>query len=312
MADAPSVTIYCVVDEPYARDILADFQKETGIGVTALYDGEASKSVGLAAKLEAERDHPQADVWWGNEAFLTARLAAAGVLAPYASPSAQDIPAVYKDKQDRWSAIGLRARVLALAAPPNGLQLTSILDLTDPKLRGKIAMSRPTAGSAGAHVTALYLAWGPDKADAFFRALHANNIALLGGNAQVADLIGAGTFKVGLTDTDDIANTLSNGGKLTMTVPDQGSDQQGTLTLPTTVALVTGCKHQAAAKRLVDYLLTPSTERRLIRSNFCRWSVREPLEGGGVKTMPIDYAKAAQAYATSVRRAMAILQEPIE
>jgi hypothetical protein len=47
--------------------------------------------------------------------------------------------------------------------------------------------------------------------------------------------------------------------------------------------------------------------------NFCRWSVRDPAGAGGVKSMPVDYAKAAAAYGTSVRRATALLEgRPLE
>jgi iron(III) transport system substrate-binding protein len=72
------VTVYCAVDKPYASQIFQDFEKQTGIRVAPLYDIESSKSVGLAGKLEAERDHPRAAVWWGSEAFLTTRLAEEG------------------------------------------------------------------------------------------------------------------------------------------------------------------------------------------------------------------------------------------
>ncbi|HSV13542.1 MAG TPA: extracellular solute-binding protein [Tepidisphaeraceae bacterium] len=312
-AAAPIITVYCAVDEPYASKIFAEFEKETGIRIAALYDIESSKSVGLAGKLEAERDHPQADVWWGSEAFLTARLAEEGVLAPYASSNAADIPAVYKDKNGRWAGVGLRARVIALGVPPPDVAIQRLEDLTNPKLKNKIAIARPTAGATGAHVTALYLAWGQDKGDAFFRGLHDNGVALLGGNAEVADQVGAGSFEAGLTDTDDVVNSTANGGKLSMVVPDQGANDAGTMTMPTTVGLVTGSKHAEAAKRLIDYLLSRQTETRLEQLNFVKWSVRDPAGAGGVKAMTVDYAKAAENYAASVRRATALLEgRPIE
>ena len=69
-------------------------------------DTEATKSVGLAERLRAEKDNPQADVCWGNEPFHTINLAEEGVLAPYESPSAKDVPAQYKDPQHRWAATG--------------------------------------------------------------------------------------------------------------------------------------------------------------------------------------------------------------
>ena len=87
------VYVYCAVDEPYASKVFLDFERETGIHVHPLYDIESSKSVGLAGKLTAEKDHPQADVWWGSEAFLTARLVHENILTPYSSPAAADIPA---------------------------------------------------------------------------------------------------------------------------------------------------------------------------------------------------------------------------
>jgi len=51
--------------------------------VKLVTDAEATKTSGLAEKLLAEKDHPAADVYWGNEPFSTINLSDAGVLAPY-------------------------------------------------------------------------------------------------------------------------------------------------------------------------------------------------------------------------------------
>src|SRR4051812_33590595 len=96
---ADAIVVYCGVDEPYAREVFADFEKQTGLHVSPQYDIEASRSVGLAGKLEAERDHPRADVYWANEPFQNGRLATLGVLEPYLSPVAAEIPAQFKDPQ---------------------------------------------------------------------------------------------------------------------------------------------------------------------------------------------------------------------
>ena len=102
------------VDEPYARPVFEEFEKETGLRVAAQYDIESCKSVGLAGKLEAERDHPRADVWWGSEAFLTTRLVKEGVLAPYSPPTARTCSDSFQDADGYWTGVGLRARVLAV------------------------------------------------------------------------------------------------------------------------------------------------------------------------------------------------------
>ena len=312
-ADRPTVVVYCAVDQPYAEQVFRDFERETGVIVSPLYDIESSKSVGLAGRLEAERGNPQADVWWGSEAFLTARLAGAGVLAAYDSPSAKDIPAGYRDAEHRWAGVGLRARVIAVGEPPPPFAVKRLADLLDPRLKGKIAMARPTAGATGAHCTALYLLLGQERGDALFRGLHDNGVALVGGNAEVADQVGGGSFSVGLTDTDDVANTQANGGRESLVVPDQGDGEAGTLTMPTTVGLVAGGKHGDAGRRLVDYLESAAVERKLIELKFAKWSVRQDAAHGGVRAMAVDYAKAAQAYAAASRRATALLEgRPLE
>ena len=207
-----------------------------------------------------------------------------------------------------WAGVGLRARVIAIGLPMPSFELKHISDLLDPRLKGKIAISRPTAGATGAHVAALYLSLGQDKADAFFKGLHDNDVTLLGGNAEVADQVGTGGFQVGITDSDDVTNTLANRGHLSMVVPDQDISDAGAVTMPTTVGLVAGNHNPESAKKLIDYLESRQTEQKLIDMGFAKWSVRDPQGKGGVKSMPIDYDAAAQVYATAGRRATALME----
>ncbi|HZL38298.1 MAG TPA: extracellular solute-binding protein [Tepidisphaeraceae bacterium] len=300
------IVVYCGVDEPYASQVFADFEKATGLHVAVRYDIESSKSVGLAGRLEAEVDHPRADVWWGSEAFLTVRLASEGVLAPYAPPGTADISDDFKNAQGYWTGVGVRARVLAVArgSMKPAFAITGIADLADPRLKDRVAMSRPTAGATGAHIAALYVVWGPEKARAFFRKLHANGMALLGGNAEVADQVGTGNYSLGLTDSDDVTNAAANDGKLDQVVPDQAG--AGTLAMPTTVALVKGSKQEANAKKLIDYLVSKQAEQKLIDLKFARWSVRSGA-GKNIRAMKVDYDAAAKIYPRAQREATEIL-----
>jgi len=303
------VTIYCGVDEPYASKVFGDFEAQTGIHVKAEYDIESSKSIGLAGRLEAEKEHPQADVWWSSEPFLSVRLQNAGVLTPYHPSTAQDIPDQFKDADGYWTGTALRARVLAVgtgsAQPP--FPITSLADLSDPRLKGKVTMARPTSGATVAHLATLYTVWGPEKTAAFLTRLHDNGINLVGGNAVVAEEVGKGTFSLGLTDTDDISDAQSNGGQLTMVVPDQGPQGEGTLALCTSVAMVKGTKHQQAAQKLIDYLVGRQVEQKLIDLKFARWSVR----GGGadsIKAIKVDYKAAAAVATRAEREGIALLE----
>src|SRR5664279_3964160 len=75
----PTVILYCAQDQVFAEPLLAEFTRQTGIRARAVFDSEAVKTVGLANRLLAEKDHPQCDVFWGNEELRARQLAAQGV-----------------------------------------------------------------------------------------------------------------------------------------------------------------------------------------------------------------------------------------
>src|SRR5689334_11045670 len=156
------VVVYTSVDEPVATPILTNFERETGIHVVLKTDAEATKSVGLAERLRAEKDRPQADVWWNNEVFHTINLAEEGVLSAYDPPAASDVPAMFKDSGHRWTGVGLRARVIAVAEGHG--KAKGLADLKDPAWKNRVAMAMPTAGTTGGHVAGLYVLWGDAKA----------------------------------------------------------------------------------------------------------------------------------------------------
>ena len=110
-ATKKEVVLYTSVDQPVAAPIIKEFEQKTGLKVVLITDAEATKSVGLAERIRAEKGNPQADVFWGNEPFHTINLAEEGLLQPYESPAAKDVRGEFKDPQHRWTSNGLRARV---------------------------------------------------------------------------------------------------------------------------------------------------------------------------------------------------------
>ncbi len=304
-AESPSgeVVLYTSVDQPIAAPIVKEFERQSGVRVVLVMDAEATKSVGLAERLRAERANPRADVFWGNEPFHTINLAEEGLLAAYVSPAAADVPARFKDPQHRWASNGLRARVIAVK--PGGPRVSSLFDLRDPVLKGRAAMARPSAGTTGGHVAALFVLWGDEQARTYFRELRGNGIKLLGGNSVVAQAVADGSVDAGLTDNDDVAAASANGGTIDPILPDQPAF--GTLMVPATVGLVTGTKNAGAAKRLVDFLLSRDVEQKLLDAKFVGWSVRDAT-AGKVKGMEVDYREVAKVLPRAVREATAILE----
>jgi iron(III) transport system substrate-binding protein len=297
-----TVVLYTSIDQPVAAPIVREFEKQTGIRVTLVTDTEATKSVGLAEKLRAEKSNPQADVWWSNEPFHTINLAEEGVLAAYDSPASADVPAKFRDPQHRWASNAFRVRVIAGRVGEHAnIQPGSLDELTEPYLKDAVGMARPMAGTTGGHVAALYILWGDDKADRYFGALRANGVKLLGGNSVVAEMVAKGALTAGLTDNDDVVAAAEIGG-IQSAPPDQ--DAFGTLLIPTTVGLVQGAAHSTEARRLIDYLSSKEVEEKLIDVKFAYGSIRS----ANVKAMDVDYVAVAKKLPEAVRRATAILE----
>jgi iron(III) transport system substrate-binding protein len=308
------VTVYVSTDRVFSEPILQAYERKAGVKVNAVYDTEETKSTGLANKLLAEKNNPQADVFWSNEPVRTLVLKSRGVLAPYKSPNADGIPPTFKDPEGYWTGFSARIRVIVyntnLVKPADAPK--SIYDLTDPKWKGQIAIADPRFGSTSFQVAALYAELGDEKADEFFRKLRANGVKIAPGNSVVRDLVAKGEVKMGLTDTDDVNVALEDKQPVAMVLPDR--DGMGAPLMPNMVSLIAGAPRAEAGKKLIDYLLSPEVERELAKSEAVQIPLRGGVEGpknippiDSFKPMTLDYGKAADRVEDVTKRLQSIL-----
>jgi iron(III) transport system substrate-binding protein len=308
------VTVYVSTDRVFSEPVLRAYEQRTGVKVNAVYDTEETKSTGLANKLLAEKGRPQADVFWSNEPVRTLVLKKNGVLAPYRSPSAEGIPATFKDPEGYWTGFSARSRVIAyntnLVKPEEAPK--SVFDLADPKWKGQVAVADPRFGSTSFHVAALYAEVGDERAEEFFRGLKANGVKIVPGNSVVRDMVARGEVKVGLTDTDDVNVALEDRQPVAMVFPDR--DGMGVPIMPNMVSLLAGAPHPEPGKRLIDHLLSPEVERMLAQSEAVQIPLREGVEGpknipplSSFTPMTLDYARAADRVEEVTRRLQPIL-----
>src|SRR5881394_3524369 len=107
-----TVVVYVSEDQVFSEPILKDFERDTGITVKSVFDTEEAKSTGVMNRLIAEKDNPQADVYWANEPARAEALKQRGVSSAYDSPSAEGIANQFKDPDHYWTGFSARARVL--------------------------------------------------------------------------------------------------------------------------------------------------------------------------------------------------------
>ena len=299
--DQREVVIYTSLDQVFSEPVLKDFQEETGIKVKAVYDVEASKTMGLFNRLLAEKANPRCDVFWNSEVGRTIILKHKGVLMPYVSPSAEDIPAQFKDADGFWTGFAARARVLVYNTDllEESELPESIFELTEPVWKGRVAMGYPLFGTTATHVAALWAYLGPDKTEEYLKALKANEIVIVDGNAVARDMVVKGRVPLAFTDTDDVNVAVQSGKPVKMIYPD--SQGMGTLFIPNTVAMIKDCPHPEEAKILIDYLLSREVESRLAFSESAQVPVRDgvptpahvPLHSS-VKAMVVNYEDIAK------------------
>ncbi len=298
---AAEVVVYSSVDDVYARPIAEQFQKETGIEVRFVPDTEETKSTGLVNRLIAERERPQADVFWSGDPVRAALLKLKGVTAPYQSPNAEGLPRQYSDPEWHWTGFSARARVLVyntnLVAPDE--RPSSIMDLLDERFRGQACIANPLFGTTSMHAAALFQVLGEARAKEFFEKFIANGGTIVSSNGEVRRRVAAGDFAVGITDTDDAHVALQEGKPVGVVFPDAGG--MGTLVIPNAVMLIRGAPHPEAGKKFIDYLLRPETELALAESIAAQIPLRpgvKPPEGGysldEITPMKVDYVLLAK------------------
>jgi iron(III) transport system substrate-binding protein len=299
------VVVYTALDRTFSEPVLRAFEQETGIRVLPKYDTEAAKTVGLVNAIRAERRRPRCDVFWNNEIVNTIRLKQEGLLEAYRPAAAQHFPAGFRDVDGYWTGFAARARVLLvntnLVAPRD--EPRSVRALADPRWKGRVGLAKPLFGTTATHAACLFAVLGREEATDLFAAMKRNDVRIQAGNKGVALNVAAGRLAFGLTDTDDAITEVEAGKPVKILYPDSAPGEPGVLFIPNTLALVKGAPHPAAAKRLIEYLLSPEVEAALARAASAqiplnprvtaRVRVKTPAE---VRAMKVDFQAAAGTF----------------
>lgn len=301
----PEVVVYTSLDQEFSGDILKDYARTTGVNVLPKYDAESTKTVGLTNLIVSEAARPRCDVFWNNEILNTIRLKKKGLLSPYHPENAADYPSTFRDKDGQWYGFAARARIIIVNTKlvAEADRPTSILDLTNPKWKGKIGIAKPLFGTTATHAACLFASWGDEKAKSYYRSLKANDTQVLSGNKQVAQAVGTGALAFGMTDTDDAMEEIAAGSPVAIIYPDREPSGIGTLFIPNTLAVIKGGPNPERAAALANYLLSsevedalaigPSAQIPLNSKSKAKVRVETPKT---VHAMPADFEKAADQW----------------
>jgi len=247
-----SVTLYCSVDEEFARPLVKRLEAKTGLKIAVLYDTESTKTAGLANRIRAERNRPRCDVYWASALLQTLLLSDDKLLAPYDSPARADLSARFKGKD--WTGVGVRARLLlgSQARPEQSLKFAPASD-------AKFGVSNPAFGTASDWATAYATRDGDRLTLAFFEQIKNKGARVLPGNGDVAREVADGNLEFGWADTDDYLNQKREHKPIFLAHPTRDN-----VLVPGAASLVAGAPHEANARKLLDALVSREGEAALI------------------------------------------------
>lgn len=307
------VVIYSALDREFAAPILGGFNRrsDSEITVRPQFDIESTKTIGLVNRILAEKDKPLCDVFWNNEILHTVRLQKAGLLQPFDWPVDPIWPSGYVASDKSWVGFAARVRVLLVnreVLKDKSQWPSSVLELADPKWKGKCGMARPLFGTTATHAAVLDAKMGSKKTDQFFSEV-ASNAVILSGNKQVAQSVSAGQIAWGITDTDDAIIEHDLGFPVEIIFPDQEPTEMGALRIPNTLAILKDAPHPVAAQQLATYLMRPDTEERLAMGDSAQIPLSKSVDykprvipNQPIRWMKTDFEKAASNWETLAQR----------
>ncbi|MCS3731142.1 extracellular solute-binding protein [Bradyrhizobium betae] len=261
---AGEITLYATREAALVAPVVAAFTKASGVKVNVVFVEDS-----LVKRLVSEGETSPADVLLTIGLDKTIQLSTRGLTQAIASPRLeQAVPAHLRGAGARWITLAIRPRIV-LARKNSALAAIDYEDLAGPQWRGKLCM-RSALHQNNVALVAAYLAHhGEAATEAWLAGLKANLVHKPAGkDNDVIREIAQGTCEIGIANTVALAQ-LRDGR--------EGADWRvwamevkavpttfkggGTHVNLTSAAIAKRAPHPEAARRLLEFLVTPAAQR---------------------------------------------------
>jgi iron(III) transport system substrate-binding protein len=287
-----TITLYNGQHEQTTDALVAAFTKQTGVKVKIRNDDEDV----LAQQIEQEGAKSPADVFFTENTPPLARLDEKGLLSSIDATALASVPATDSATDHNW--VGVSARVSELVYNTNDLKPadlpTSVLDLADPKWKGKLDIA-PSETDFQPIVTAVAADIGDAATVTWLKALKAN-----AGSHQDPDNetlvanVNKGTTELGVINhyywyrlRDEDGTSGIHSALQTFAPHDDGYllDVSG-------AGVLKSSKHPAAAQAFVAFLVSDAGQRVLASGDSWEYPIGSGVTNPGLPPMSSLQPKA--------------------
>jgi iron(III) transport system substrate-binding protein len=252
-----------------------------------------SGSTEVGAKLAAEREVGgiRADLLWLADAPIYYELRDKGELAPYVSPEAKNIPSELRDPKGFFTGARLINMIIAVNKEVLPLKEAPKAWKSFPDIGKKAAMGNPLYSGSNFVAVATFVkrdGWG------WFEKARAKGVAVVKANPEAATALAGKEFGAVMTLDYLIAGLIKKGAPLEIIWP-----EDGTVSVPSPIAITKGTKQLDASKAFVDYVLSKEGQEFLVKQDVIpvRGDVKSPQglpTANQIKFIPIPYEWAAE------------------
>jgi iron(III) transport system substrate-binding protein len=286
---------------PHGQDMLKDFvarykQAHPEVDVQFLDMGSRE----ILERLRAERNRPQADLWWGAAHTTFQTGADENLLLPYRPTWADKVPAYARDPQDRWFGTYETPEVIvynsdAVRAEDAPKEWDEVLD---PKWRDKVLIRTPGPSDTmraifGGMIWRFYQETNsPDKGYDWLRRLDTNVHEYTADGTLLMQKLARQEGLISLWDMPDVRLYREQKNlPVAYNIP-----SSGTPVVIDCLAIVRGAPHETEARRFYEFV-TSQESLAVAARNYYRIPVRSDLDRSqlpdwmnvSITRMPIDW-----------------------
>jgi iron(III) transport system substrate-binding protein len=256
-----TLIMYCGVDENWCRAMTTAYQKQTGVNVqmTRMSAGE------IFARLRAEKENPQADIWWGGTGDPHLQAADEGLTTEYKSPQLPHLRdwAQKQAERSKYRTVGIYLGALGFGYNTEELAQRHLTapacwaDLIKPEFKGEVQMADPnSSGTAWTALATFVQLMGEEPAFDYLKKLNRNINEYTKAGAAPAQAAGLGETLIGIAFQHDVIDVATRGKPVQVVSPCEGTGYEiGSM------SIVKGAKNVEAAQKFYDWALTVDAQK---------------------------------------------------